>query len=338
MTGSHLAPVVPDLKSRYLGSLLGLACGDAVGTTVEFQPRGSFAPVTDMVGGGPFGLKPGQWTDDTSMALCLAESLLERNGFDARDQMTRYVKWWREGYRSSTGEFLDIGGATSRALARFQESGEPFAGDPDPQAGGNGSLMRLAPVALFYFPKVDEVAHFSAESSRTTHAASEPVECCKLFGLTLARALAGGSKEEILAPSDFAPSQPRVAAIARADYVSKSRSQIKGSGYSVAALEAALWCFRETVSFETAVLEAVNLGEDADTTGAIVGQIAGAFYGVDAIPGRWLERLHMREEIAGLATSSTTWLRPDRETALSCPEWLDTRGCPLDSAGQAATT
>ena len=294
---------MPDLKSRYLGSLVGLACGDAVGTTVEFKPRGSFTPLTDMVGGGPFGLEPGQWTDDTSMALCMAESLLERNGFDAHDQMTRYVRWWREGYWSSTGACFDIGNATRNALDRFRKTGEPFAGDPDPKVGGNGSLMRLVPVVLFYFPQLDEVVHFSGESSRTTHAAPEPVECCKLFGLALARALAGGSKEEILGPSEFAPSQPRVAAIARAEYASKSRSEIRGSGYSVAALEAALWCFRETDSFETAVLEAVNLGDDADTTGAIVGQIAGAFYGLDSIPAHWRERLCMRAEIEALATA-----------------------------------
>src|SRR5580658_3419056 len=141
-----------DATSRYRGCLLGLACGDAVGTTVEFQPRGSFPAMTDMVGGGPFELAPGQWTDDTSMALCLAESLLHCNGFDARDQMSRYANWWREGYLSSTGECFDIGITTRGALERFLITGNPFSGSPHPNTAGNGSLMRLAPVVLFYYP------------------------------------------------------------------------------------------------------------------------------------------------------------------------------------------
>jgi ADP-ribosyl-[dinitrogen reductase] hydrolase len=137
------------LKDRYAGSLAGLASGDAVGTTVEFRSRGTFPPVTDMVGGGPFGLAPGQWTDDTSMALCLAESLLAKNGFDARDQMGRYLNWRTWGYLSSTGECFDIGMTVRGALERFQRTGEPYSGSTDPNSAGNGSLMRLAPVALF---------------------------------------------------------------------------------------------------------------------------------------------------------------------------------------------
>lgn len=171
----------PSLTERYRGALLGLACGDAVGTTVEFQPRGSFRPLTDMVGGGPFNLKPGQWTDDTSMALCLAESLLSKNGFDAADQMGRYLNWWQSGYLSSTGECFDIGMTVSEALARYQQTGDPFAGSTDPYTAGNGSLMRLVPVVLYYFPDRDRIRAFSTNSSRTTHAAPEAVECCQLF-------------------------------------------------------------------------------------------------------------------------------------------------------------
>ena len=161
----------PSLPERYRGALLGLACGDAVGTTVEFQPRGSFQPLTDMVGGGPFHLKPGQWTDDTSMALCLAESLLNKNAFDAADQMGRYLNWWQWGYLSSTGECFDIGMTVSQALDRYQQTGEPFAGSTDPHSAGNGSLMRLVPVVLFYFPDARQIRRFAADSSRTTHAA-----------------------------------------------------------------------------------------------------------------------------------------------------------------------
>src|SRR5262245_22893371 len=134
---------------RYRGCLLGLAAGDALGTTLEFRPPGSFSPIDDMVGGGPFGLKPGQWTDDTSMALCLAESLIECLGFDPADQMERYVRWYRQGHLSSAGWCFDIGGTTSSALRRYMNDRNPYAGPTGPTTAGNGSIMRLAPVPLF---------------------------------------------------------------------------------------------------------------------------------------------------------------------------------------------
>ena len=289
------------LRDRYVGCLLGLAVGDAVGTTVEFRPRGSFEPLTDMVGGGPFGLKPGQWTDDTSMALCLAESLLTRSGFDARDQMGRYLNWWKWGYLSSTGTCFDIGATVLSALERFESSGEPYSGSLDPDTAGNGSLMRLAPVALFYAPNIDEVVRFSAKSSLTTHGAPEAVECCQLLGFVLARCLTGMPKHEVLDGSDLALTKPKVLELVAGRYLNKSRNEVRGSGYAVASLEAALWCFHTTSTFETAVLEAANLGDDADTTAAIVGQMAGAFYGVQGIPATWLENLHLRAEILKMA-------------------------------------
>ena len=140
----------PDTLSRYRGCLLGLAVGDAVGTTLEFRRPGTFEPLNDMLGGGPFGLKPGQWTDDTSMALCLAESLLEKQGFDPLDQLERYTRWYRQGYLSSTDSCFDIGNTVRQALHRFEKTGEPYCGSTDPRSAGNGSIMRLAPVPLFY--------------------------------------------------------------------------------------------------------------------------------------------------------------------------------------------
>jgi ADP-ribosyl-[dinitrogen reductase] hydrolase len=291
----------PSLAERYRGALLGLACGDAVGTTVEFKPRGSFQPLTDMVGGGPFQLKPGQWTDDTSMALCLAESLLTKNGFNAADQMGRYLNWWQWGYLSSTGECFDIGTTVSQALAQYQQTAEPFAGSTDPYSAGNGSLMRLAPVVLFYFPDARQIQSFAADSSRTTHAAPEAIECCQLFAGLIARALEGATKADLRQSSSAKFSQPKVTAMARGDYLGKTEVDIKGSGYSVQSLEAALWCFQQTDSFAAAILLAANLGDDADTTAAITGQLAGAYYGVRGIPEHWLERLHDSEEIAATA-------------------------------------
>lgn len=289
------------LKDRYRGSLLGLACGDAVGTTVEFMPRGTFAPVTDMAGGGPFALKPGQWTDDTSMALCLAESLLHTHGFDPKDQMRRYLSWWQSGYLSSTGECFDIGMTVREALAKFQHDGDPFAGSTHPYSAGNGSMMRLAPVVLFFFPDAQNVTRFSIESSRTTHAAQEAVDCCVVLARAISNALSGEPKEAILKVSPRELSAPKVLCIADGEYRNKASDEIVGSGYAVASLEAAFWCFHHTDSFAEAVLAAANLGDDADTTAAIVGQLAGAYYAIQGIPAGWLETLWMRDEIQEMA-------------------------------------
>ena len=251
-------------QQRFLGCLLGLACGDAVGTTVEFKPRGTFTPLTDMVGGGPFNLEVGQWTDDTSMALCLASSLLEQPGFDAHDQMLRYERWRTQGYWSSNGRCFDIGNTVSQALRRFNQTGEAISGSTASHSAGNGSIMRLAPI--------------------------------------LQRALAGQSKEWVLfGDCDSFMGAEKIVMIAKGEYQYKSRQDIRGTGYVVDSLEAALWCFYQTDNFANAILLAANLGDDADTTAAICGQVAGAFYGESGIPAAWLTRITMREAISQLA-------------------------------------
>lgn len=289
------------LIGRFRGALLGLACGDAVGTTVEFKSRGSFVPVTGMTGGGPFALQPGEWTDDTSMALCLAASLVHRKGFDATDQMNRYCNWREVGYMSSNGRCFDIGMTVAQALDRYLASGDPFAGDTDPRTAGNGALMRLAPVAMFFHDNVDRVFRYSGESTRTTHATREAIDCSRLFGLQLRLALSGANKKEIFSVAMPEPLSARVDAIAQGAFLEQPVEAIRGTGYCVDSLEAALWCFATTDSFEAAILQAANLGDDADTTAAICGQIAGAFYGVDAIPAVWRQTLVMHDEIEALA-------------------------------------
>jgi len=280
------------LTDRFRGALIGLAVGDALGTTVEFRPRGSFERVTDMIGGGPFQLQAGQWTDDTSMALCLAASLAECGGFNPGDQMARYVRWYREGYMSATGTCFDIGNATRDALTRFERRGDPFAGSTDPHSAGNGCLMRLAPVPMAFFGDIDQAGDYSAESARTTHGALECLEASRLFGRMLHRALAGNDKAAILsADAELKFMAPAIAALAQGAYAGKPQAAIFGSGYVVQSLEAALWCFQRTETYAEAVLMAVNLGDDADTTAAICGQLAGAFYGVSGIPAAWRERV-----------------------------------------------
>jgi ADP-ribosylglycohydrolase len=296
----------PSLE-RFQGCLIGLAVGDALGTTVEFSPPGTFEPMTDMVGGGPFGLEPGQWTDDTSMALCLADSLVEA-GWDLKDQMDRYVRWWKGGYNSSTGRCFDIGGTVRAALHRYQKAGDPIAGSTAHDSAGNGSLMRLAPVPMYYARDHDEAIRKSGESSATTHGARTCIDACRYFGGLVAGAL-GGASMDILVAADYLetrwagePLCREIAAIAGGSFMDKHPPEIRGTGYVVESLEAALWAFHNSGSFAEGCLLAVNLGHDADTTGAIYGQIAGAFYGVEGIPSHWREKIWERERILQLAS------------------------------------
>ena len=257
-----------------------------------------------MVGGGPFRLKAGEWTDDTSMALCLASSLVELGRFDPQDQMRRYLLWKDEGYWSSNGRCFDIGNTTRSALSRFRGSNDPFSGSTDPWSAGNGCIMRLAPVPMFFFPERENVVAMSGESSRTTHAAAECVDSSRLFGAILLSALEGKSKSEVLTAHGIAEEKIpslKVREIAAGNYLSKSVDEIDGSGYVIQSLEAALWCFNATDTFREAILLAANLGNDADTTAAICGQVAGAHYGADSIPSAWLEKLVLRNEITDLA-------------------------------------
>jgi ADP-ribosyl-[dinitrogen reductase] hydrolase len=294
-----------DPISGYRGCLLGLAVGDALGAALEFSPPGTFTPIEDMIGGGPFNLKPGQWTDDTSMALCLAASLIERRGFDPIDQLDRYVRWWRDGYMSSTGTCFDIGSTVRGALTHFLQTREPYSRSTDPHTAGNGSIMRLTPVVLYYARQPQQALHYSAESSRTTHGAIEAVDACRYFAALILDALSGISKEELLRDQSDrwidAQLAPKIAALAAGSFKRKQPPQIRGTGYVVDSLEAALWAFYHARDFREGALRAVNLGDDADTTGAVYGQLAGAFYGEDNIPLAWRDTITQRELILELA-------------------------------------
>ena len=329
----------PTTLDRFRGCLLGLAAGDALGTTLEFKSPCTFEPIHDMVGDGPFHLEPGQWTDDTSMALCLAKSLTKRGEFDPKDQMERYVRWRDEGYLSSReGKCFDIGNTVSDALRRFTASADPYSGATDRWSAGNGSLMRLAPVPMYYAGNAAEAIDRSADSSRTTHGATEAVDACRYFAGLLVGALNGVEKETLLSAHycpfeglwQTNPLAPKIADVAGgsfkwhnppdcffrdtsylSDHTSSSlksalkegEREIRGTGYVVESLEAALWAFHKSTDFREAVLLAANLGDDADTTAAICGQIAGAYYGCEAIPEEWRGRLTMVAEITSMADS-----------------------------------
>ena len=287
------------VRDRGLGAFIGLAAGDAVGTTLEFERRDARLLLTDMVGDGPFGLEPGQWTDDTSMALALAESLasVSPESLDPRDLMDRFVAWREGNDYSCTGSCFDIGNTVSAALDRYRRNGDPFAGVSDPDSAGNGSLMRLAPVALRFRNDRPALDRTAAEQSRTTHAAVEAVDACRAFAGMLADAIAGRSRDRVLRPGRRFEGAPGIADILAGSWCGKPRGAIESSGYVVHTLEAAIWSVARTHSFRDAVLLAANLASDADTTAAVAGQLAGALYGLNGIPHEWVARLAWRERL-----------------------------------------
>jgi len=307
---------MPDTDPKELrqrGALFGLAVGDALGAAVEFKAPGTFSAVTGFRDGGPHGLEAGQWTDDTSMALALADSLVCA-GWDLADQARRYVSWWRTGKYSVNGRCFDIGITTRRALARVERGMEAAsAGDADDSASGNGSIMRLAPVPVRYLElfrsEPQRLADYAEASSYPTHRSAKCLSACRYLALVLAGLMEGLTREEVLAHDWSAlralhartPLHPAILEVAQGSYRDKHPPLIQGSGYVVASLEAALWAFYRAPSFAEAVLAAVNLGDDADTTGAVCGQLAGAYFGYGGIPDAWMQQLAKREWIAEAA-------------------------------------
>ena len=298
-------PIAPssapaDIQDRAMGAFLGLAVGDALGTTLEFERRDWRPRVVDITGGGPFDLRPGCWTDDTAMALALADSLLASESLDCPDLMDRFVAWWRNGEYSPTGHCFDIGITTRNALERYLRTGNPLAGSTDPTTAGNGSLMRLAPVALRFWNDRGRLDHAAAQQSRTTHAAEEAVDGCRAFADLLADAISGKPRRDVLAPRAF-DGAPGIAEIVKGSWRGSARKDIRSSGYVVHTLEAAMWSVARTANFRNAVLLAANLADDADTVAAVTGQLAGAIYGLSGIPTDWLERIAWRDRLLDTA-------------------------------------
>jgi ADP-ribosylglycohydrolase len=263
------------------------------------MPPGSFEPVTGYRAGGPHGLAAGEWTDDTSMALALADSLATV-GWDLDDQAQRYVAWWQAGRYSVTGACFDIGLTTRYALGRWLDCRDARqSGDPHSRASGNGSIMRLAPVpvalARWYPQHTEALVQRCIESSLPTHASPQCRWACAYLGLVLTGLMHGLSREEVLWEHwpplarlrKLGEVDPEVAAIVAGSYRRKEPPAIRGGGYVVHSLEAALWAFHTAADFRDAVLKAVNLGHDADTTGAVCGQLAGAYWGENGIPEEW---------------------------------------------------
>jgi ADP-ribosylglycohydrolase len=307
--GGVVAGEAPGMRDRFRGLLLGLAAGDAAGQPLSHRRPGSFTPVGDLLGGGPFDLPRGAWSDETAMALCLAESLVACGRVDLSDQVARYAMWQREGANSSTGECVGISAATARALAQAQWTGQPRAGSHDPSRPDKEPLARIGPVVARFAQDPREAVEAAVECARVTHQAPVTLDAVRYLAALLAGALQGASRAELLSPLfspvaglwEGPPLKPEVLAVARGGWREKAPPRIFGGGGAPAALEAALWAFDRSASLREAVLAAVNLGGDADTTGAIAGQLAGAYYGAPGLPAAWRAALAGRERIESLA-------------------------------------
>jgi ADP-ribosyl-[dinitrogen reductase] hydrolase len=289
------------------GCLVGLAVGDAVGTTNEFEHDP--VPIFDMVGGGPFHLNAGEWTDDTSMALALGDSLRFVRGFNYREQLDRYLMWYRGGSYCVRRRCFDIGMQTQRALEGYSTYGMTVSQNTSEKYAGNGSLMRLAPVIIWYKNDSEfDAMHWAGESSKTTHAAPQCVDACRYFTRLVRAVCSGMTKKQLLATYvDDLKLHRDVLAVAEINYDLLQREDVfDPSGYVADSLKAALWTFYNTNDFKEGCLAAANLGGDADTVAAIYGQIAGAFYGFSGIPQGWVEKLAWGDWIIQLATDLYT--------------------------------
>ncbi len=276
------------LRERFLGALLGLAVGDAVAAATQFKRPGRFAPVGDLLGGGPFDLPRGGWSDDTAMALCLAESLLERNAFDARDQVERYTHWQQQGHLSATGQCIGITAGTARALARAQWRRQMFSGTHDPEALDPEPLSRVTPVVMYFFGQAQHAQEQAAQAARTTSQAPAVLAACRALAGALHAALAGEPRRAILASA--------ASGAGGAGAVS-----LEAGVTAPEALGAALAAFAGTGNFRDAVLAAANLGGNSDVIASVTGALAGAHYTASAVPALWRNSLMKQQLIEGFA-------------------------------------
>ena len=302
-----------NVRERILGGLWGAVVGDAIGVPVEFQSRGELRahPVTDMRGGGTYGQPPGTWSDDSSLSLCTVEGLID--GFDPERIAKLFVRWLHDAYWTPWGKVVDVGITTRQAIARLADGADPEqAGLNDENSNGNGSLMRILPVALrFAGSPAAELVSYAHRASSLTHRHPRSQVACGLYCL-IARALLGG-----LGPADayeYAIQEHRSLYL-KAPYLLElpyfervmsgqvgrlAEDAVASSGYVVHTLEASIWCLLNTSSFREATSRAVNLGEDTDTTGTVTGGLAGIYYGAGAIPEEW------REQLASETTAGNT--------------------------------
>ncbi|MCC7462992.1 MAG: ADP-ribosylglycohydrolase family protein [Gammaproteobacteria bacterium] len=298
------AAALRPLRARFVGALLGLAVGDALAAATQYRRSGSFTPVGDLIGGGPFELPRGAWSDDAAMALCLAESFAELDRFDSHDQVERYQRWRRTGHWSATGQCLGITASTARALAQAGWRRQAFAGPHDPKLVDPEPLSRVAPAVMHGFADPAAAVEQAVDAARTTCQSPLVLDACRALGAMMYAALRGEARATVLAPAPALfgnrPLKPEVAQIMLHTPAAALPAHAANSGV-LGALEAARWAFAQGSSFRDGALRAVNCGGNADVIGAVYGQLAGAHYGAAGIPPAWLSVLARRDEITTLA-------------------------------------
>ena len=282
-------------EDKWMGSFIGLAIGDQLGSLVEGKPRGSFDRVTGI-------MKGSFWTDDTSQALCIADSLISTKTLDLHDNLERFSKWLFDGYLSCKEWGYGCGPTARIAITNFKKSGKL---SPVKDQSTNGALMRLSPVPLFYSKDLKEAIVMSGESSKSTHNNTTCIDACRLYGSMIVKAVQGGDKNSILNYDsklwNDIPLEDYIDNVALGSFKEKNPPEIKGTLNISESIEAALWAFDRSSSFAEGALMAVNLGDDADITAAIFGQLGGAFYGYDSIPNDWKLNLMDRRLIEYIA-------------------------------------
>jgi ADP-ribosylglycohydrolase len=288
--------------------LYGIATGDALGVPVEFLTRGEIAlqPVTGMRGYGTHNQPPGTWSDDSSLTFCLAEMLCGE--YDLTNLANRFINWRNYGYCTPRGEVFDIGIATSQAINRLQDGISPvLAGGDSEWSNGNGSLMRILPL-LFYIKDLSIADRFNiiSEVSSITHRHNRSIIACFLYLEMALNILQGKDKqtaytEMCKTANDFLVEEKETfSRVLSGNIPDLNIDDIKSTGYVVHTLEAAIWCLLKTSDYQSAVLSAVNLGDDTDTTAAVTGGIAGMLYGWETIPAEWLNLLAKKTSIDNL--------------------------------------
>jgi ADP-ribosyl-[dinitrogen reductase] hydrolase len=286
--------------------MLGLAVGDALGAPLEFQSaeeivRSYGAPVRNMLGGGFLGWDLGEWTDDTAMAVCIAESILSRGYFDPADVAERFLRWFQSGPRD-VGNTISVAMYALASGERWDRAGRWAHEHLGRRTAGNGAIMRCAPIALLDYQTLDRLIEDSVNSALITHWDIRARYGAAGLNLAIAALIQGESPEVALcqAATRVQGACPEVAALFETAGAGE-RADLCPSGFSNDTLRLALWCFVRTNSFEEALIAAVNLGGDADTGGVVCGALAGAHYGLSAIPHRWLTPLYERERLMRLA-------------------------------------
>lgn len=291
------------IAARAVGCLLGLACGDALGGPVEFEERDEIiarypAGLREFVGGGWLHLAPGEITDDTQMTLAVARSLTA-DGLDMDLLTAEFMAWYRSKPK-------DIGTTTRAALALLdagvgpEDAGERVRAAMGDRGAGNGSVMRCAPVALRFRTDRPGLIAASLASARITHADPRCAWGAVAVNQAIVHLLDGGDVDDVCAAALDGVDQPEVR-IAVSGAADRRRDEVRSGGFVLDTVGAALWCLLRHETFEETAVAAVGLGGDTDTTGAVAGAMAGALYGVEAIPDRWRTTVQHRDELTALA-------------------------------------